>query len=237
MIERYRYDAYGAATVLDADHSADSDNLSDVSNPYLFTGRRLDPESTLMQYRRRYYDATSGRFVGRDPIKRHNLYPYAAGTPTVRVDPLGLLPTPWDILAAIATCTLQFGIDAFFREVSVIHGQICTVMTKECRSQIPPTPFPWTWAAPEIDWADFADFVACVTNDIIGIPIFDDSSNVTWHRNVWVTWHCGKGCGRQTVYVHPRAKLTVTVQGQQVVFWQSLGRDTCGKTTYKRCCK
>ena len=55
VIERYRYDAYGGATVLDADGSVDADGLSDVRNPYLFTGRRLDPESGLMQYRHRYY--------------------------------------------------------------------------------------------------------------------------------------------------------------------------------------
>ena len=54
VIERYRYDAYDGCTVLDADGSADADGLSDVKNPYLFTGRRLDPESGLMQYRHRY---------------------------------------------------------------------------------------------------------------------------------------------------------------------------------------
>ena len=36
--------------MLDPDHSADSDNASDVSNPYLYTGRRADSESNLMQY-------------------------------------------------------------------------------------------------------------------------------------------------------------------------------------------
>jgi hypothetical protein len=47
VVERYRSDAYGAVTVLDADGSADADGLSDVENPYTFTGRRLDDESGL----------------------------------------------------------------------------------------------------------------------------------------------------------------------------------------------
>jgi hypothetical protein len=47
VIERYRFDAYGGCTVLGADGGADADGLSDVKNPYLFTGRRLDPESGL----------------------------------------------------------------------------------------------------------------------------------------------------------------------------------------------
>ena len=61
VIERYRYDAYGACTVLDADAcppavwrgSDDADGLSEacpersrgIENPHLFTGRRLDGES------------------------------------------------------------------------------------------------------------------------------------------------------------------------------------------------
>jgi len=58
VVERYRYDAYGGCTVLDPDGSVDADGLSDVKNPYVFTGRRLDPESGLMQYRHRCYSPT-----------------------------------------------------------------------------------------------------------------------------------------------------------------------------------
>ncbi len=67
IVERYRYDAYGGATVLDADGSVDGDGLSDVGNPYRFTGRRLDPESGVLQYRYRYYHTGLGRFLTRDP--------------------------------------------------------------------------------------------------------------------------------------------------------------------------
>ena len=58
VVERYRFDAYGGCTVLDPDGSVDADGLSDVRNPYVFTRRRLDPESALMQYRYRYYSPT-----------------------------------------------------------------------------------------------------------------------------------------------------------------------------------
>ena len=79
----------------DLPRSGDADGASDVENPYTFTGRRLDAESDLMQYRNRYYDAGLGRFVSRDPhplayIETMNLYEYARCTPARATDPLGL---------------------------------------------------------------------------------------------------------------------------------------------------
>jgi hypothetical protein len=40
VVERYEYDAYGNAYIMDASYS--SRTGSSYSNPYLFTGRRLD---------------------------------------------------------------------------------------------------------------------------------------------------------------------------------------------------
>jgi RHS repeat-associated protein len=94
VVERYRYDAYGGCTVLDADGSDDSDNASDVDNPFLFTGRRLDSEWSGMQYRNRSYSTTLGRFVSRDPLEyagSYSLYDYVVSSPTVVGDPMGLV--------------------------------------------------------------------------------------------------------------------------------------------------
>lgn len=38
----------------------------DIDNEFLYTGRRLDPETGLQQSRYRYYHAQLGRFVNRD---------------------------------------------------------------------------------------------------------------------------------------------------------------------------
>jgi RHS repeat-associated protein len=62
------------------------------SNEFLYTGRRLDPETGLYQHRYRYYHPQLGRFVNRDPIGYRggmNLYGYVGGMPTVYVDPWG----------------------------------------------------------------------------------------------------------------------------------------------------
>ncbi|NLX58166.1 MAG: RHS repeat-associated core domain-containing protein [Phycisphaerae bacterium] len=72
----------------------DADGLSDVGNPYAFTGRRLDLESGLMQYRHRYYAPELGRFVSRDPlgyVSFPTLYLYGRACPTGVTDPTGLV--------------------------------------------------------------------------------------------------------------------------------------------------
>lgn len=100
--ERYHYSPYGEVTVLDVDYSLetggeaapDNDGLSDFDNELLYTGRRLDPETELYQYRTRPYHAQLGRFTSQDPIGYlggFNLYAYVGGMPTRYVDPNGLI--------------------------------------------------------------------------------------------------------------------------------------------------
>ena len=66
LVERYEYDVYGAPTIFDS-----SDNPlteSSIGNPYLFTGRRYDPESGNYYYRARIYSPELGRFLQTDPL-------------------------------------------------------------------------------------------------------------------------------------------------------------------------
>ncbi len=105
VVERYRFDAYGKVTVLDPDHSADSDNASDVSNPYLFQGRRWDNKSGLYYFRARMMDEHLGRFWQRDWCSANKddqtleAYPFADDNPVNRFDPSGCYdwwpPSEW----------------------------------------------------------------------------------------------------------------------------------------------
>ncbi|MHC4156237.1 MAG: RHS repeat domain-containing protein [Planctomycetota bacterium] len=82
IIERYSYDVFG-----------EPNRTSDVNNPYLFTGRRYDPEAGLYYYRARYYAYDIGRFLQPDPIGYNdglNLYAYVGNSPLMLVDPFGL---------------------------------------------------------------------------------------------------------------------------------------------------
>jgi RHS repeat-associated protein len=65
-----------------------------VSDRHGFTQRERDGESNLMHFRARSYDASSGRFISKDPAKFFpmvNPYSYASSNPIMRSDPLGLI--------------------------------------------------------------------------------------------------------------------------------------------------
>ena len=90
--ERVVYEPYGKSTchrVSDGDETV----ASHFGNPYLFTGRELDSETGLYNYRGRYYDVPLARFINRDPIGYgggRNLYGYVGDRPTKAIDPFGL---------------------------------------------------------------------------------------------------------------------------------------------------
>jgi RHS repeat-associated protein len=112
-VERYAYDAYGSPSVSDGSANAIANSV--LVNPYLFTGRRFDTESTLFYYRTRYLDSVAGRFITRDtigiwgdPANSGNGYTYAANSPSAAIDPRGLATTKFTRLPETKlTCTKQ----------------------------------------------------------------------------------------------------------------------------------
>ncbi|MEM7248201.1 MAG: RHS repeat-associated core domain-containing protein [Acidobacteriota bacterium] len=92
--ERIDYDDYGWPIVT-AGSSVES--VSSVGNPFLFAGRRWEPELGWYDNRARYLDPRIGRFTTRDPIglwgddlNWGNGYAYVGSNPLSAVDPLGL---------------------------------------------------------------------------------------------------------------------------------------------------
>jgi len=122
VVERYEYNAYGKAQVLtdddeDGNWFDDADDTiyaaSQLGNPYLFTGRRLDSLDSgsleIMYYRNRYYSTETGRFLTQDPLGVNpaggegnpfrvmgqytdglSLYEYVRSRPLLSFDPFGL---------------------------------------------------------------------------------------------------------------------------------------------------
>jgi len=83
MVQTYSYDAFGNVTPSGA-----------ISQPFAFTGREYDAETSMYFYRARYYDPVVGRFVTRDPIGFAggdvNLFAYVENSPVNLIDPDGL---------------------------------------------------------------------------------------------------------------------------------------------------
>jgi RHS repeat-associated protein len=87
LADTYTYNAFGKLTA----------STGTLVNPFQYTGRESDPETSLDYYRSRYYDPNSGRFLSEDPMMFDagtNFYPYVANNPANMIDPLGLQHTP-----------------------------------------------------------------------------------------------------------------------------------------------
>jgi RHS repeat-associated protein len=83
ITQTYTFDSFGNQT----------SSTGSLTNPFRYTGREWDPETSLYYYRARYYDLNVGRFISEDPIGFHgglNYYRYVFNHAVNRRDPQGL---------------------------------------------------------------------------------------------------------------------------------------------------
>ena len=92
VIESYKYDAFGAPAIYDADGNQLSSSA--FSNRFLFTGREYANAFGFYEYRARAYNPTLGRFMSEDPklfdAGDYNLFRYCHNDPVDFTDPMGL---------------------------------------------------------------------------------------------------------------------------------------------------
>jgi RHS repeat-associated protein len=89
--ERYAYDPYGKASVLDPSWNARTSSL--FSWLYLYQGGRYDSTSGLYNFRNRDLSPTLGRWLEQDPVRYAaggNLYEVEGSEPTILTDAMGL---------------------------------------------------------------------------------------------------------------------------------------------------
>lgn len=67
-----------------------------LNQPYKFSTKEYDPETGLSYYGYRFYSASLGRWITRDPMGERggmNLYGFVGGNPVNHIDPFGLFGT------------------------------------------------------------------------------------------------------------------------------------------------
>lgn len=87
LVQTYTFDSFGKATATNGS----------LINPFQYTGREFDPETSLYFYRARYYDPTAGRFLAEDPVRspvQPNGFKYVRNSPPNRVDSSGMTDQP-----------------------------------------------------------------------------------------------------------------------------------------------
>jgi|GEM_PF-268111 len=96
VTQRFRYDAYGKQTALNADFTADTDGVVDGALAYGFQGLHRDA-SGLTYNRARYWHEDLGRFISRDPAGYPDGLNGYAGYHVLGggVDPSGLAMEPY----------------------------------------------------------------------------------------------------------------------------------------------
>ena len=94
VVERYKYDIYGKASITDGSGSPLS--ASAYGNRFMFTGREYLAEVNLYDYRNRMYSADLGRFLQSDPERFGagdvNIYRYCGNNAVNKTDAMGLCP-------------------------------------------------------------------------------------------------------------------------------------------------
>ena len=97
IVESYDYDAFGNITVYNAEGI--EINRSAFGNRYTFQGREIDWDTGLYNFRARWYDAETGRWISKDPLGIAgglNLYEAFGNNPVNFIDPFGLEKKKFD---------------------------------------------------------------------------------------------------------------------------------------------
>jgi RHS repeat-associated protein len=123
-LEQYSYDVYGNVTILSALNAQLS--TSAIGNRLMFQGRDRDPDTSLYNFRSRYYSPGLGRFMQPDPIRQLgglNLYTFAGNSPVNYIDPCGM---SWWSVAGSFVAGVAIGV-AIAAVVAVAAPVVATV--------------------------------------------------------------------------------------------------------------
>jgi len=103
LAQNYTYDSFGNTI----------GSSGSLTNFFRYTGREFDTETNLYDYRARYYDSSTGRFLNPDPLWPYggiNGFVYALNDPVLWIDPFGYCVSPWDRLRLFGEALGNIGV-------------------------------------------------------------------------------------------------------------------------------
>jgi RHS repeat-associated protein len=161
-------------------------------NPFRFSTKYQDDESDLVYYGYRYYSASTGRWISRDPKGEAgglHLYGFNKNSPVLHLDPLGLDSQSINIPLGFSILGLQTG---------SWKGQWIWSCVKDHEdSDIDPTPGFTGWAG---NWIGVG--IKTPGDVSIGVGGFETAHPV--NLSVWK--ECARGCG---ISYHISLKVTI----------------------------
>ena len=119
LAERFGYNAYGKPiTILESIL---------VNNKCFFTGCQLDSETGLFYFRARYYDASLGQFISRDPIGYvDGLNLYCGYFAINSLDPEGTWMSSWDDWSGLASDLIGLATTITTAVATIVQSRLCT---------------------------------------------------------------------------------------------------------------
>jgi uncharacterized protein (TIGR02594 family) len=127
VIEKYKYDAFGAPTIYPPQPNATPIPVSSFNNRFLFTGREYAATYNVAlkfyEYRARAYHPGLGRFMSEDPklfdAGDYNLFRYCHNDPINFTDPMGL-----DVAGPAPTSSMErlWNFAKWFDRSNLDHG-------------------------------------------------------------------------------------------------------------------
>ena len=184
VVARWQYDAWG--NVVDEEIASNAAALASIR--YRFQCREWSAATGLTNFRMRWYDPETGRWLSKDPIGLRgglNLYAFCDCRPAIEVDKYGKSPVV--VGAAIAAAGVAYFIYKYFKHAKKTQDRMASAGSDDIRETIDASidcvGYLFEWFGPHGVCPDASSIITDPIDDIITTPVRDDLLNKMRPRN------------------------------------------------------
>ena len=186
VVARWQYDAWG--NVVDEAIAPNAAALATIR--YRFQGREWSAATGLVNFRMRWYDAETGRWLSKDPIRLMggiNLYAFCKGNPVIAVDRYG--KNPAEIVAVVVVVAgAGYFLYKFYKYAAKTEKTMESAGSDDLRRTIDASVdcigYLFEWFGPHGVGPDASAIVTDPIDDLITAPVRNEVLNKMRPRNV-----------------------------------------------------